>query len=429
MKQNNVHKLVDHLFRHESGKMVSMLTRTFGTENLEIVEDVVQDVLLQAMQLWPINGVPENPSAWLYRAARNKAIDVLRRNKYSVRLDTDEESTIADSASLFPDQIEEASQDEILKDDMLRMMFVCCHPGIPEENQITLILKVLCGFSTAEIAKAFLTSEDTISKRLYRTKEFFRARKIEFDVPSPTEVKGRTQGVLNSLYLLFNEGYNSTDSEELIRKDLMEEAMLLCRMLTENSLTQQPETFALMALMCFQSSRNDSRLSPEGEIILLPYQDRSKWNFGLISAGNEYMNKAAYGDSISKYHLEAAIAFEHCIAETYENTNWTRILELYERLCRLSSSPILELNKAVATMQVHGPNEALKALTNIHDKKKIETYYIYHSLLGEIYSRLDRKVEAQGEFNAAMKLTKSEVERKLIRAKISAVTSKDVTAN
>jgi len=421
MSQNNVDKLVDHLFRHESGKMVSVLTRTFGTENLEIVEDVVQDVLLQATQLWPVNGIPDNPSAWLYRAARNKAIDVLRRNKRSVRLDIDEESTIPDLAPLLPDQIDEASQEEIVKDDMLRMMFVCCHPGIPEENQTMLILKVLCGFSTAEIARAFLTSEDTISKRLYRAKEFFRSHRIEFEVPSPTEVKGRTDRVLNSLYLLFNEGYNSTDSEELIRKDLMEEALLLCNMLTENPLTQQPEVFALMALMCFQSSRNDSRLSPEGEIILLPYQDRSKWNFGLISVGNEYMNKAAYGDSISKYHLEAAIAFEHCTAESYEKTNWVRILELYEWLCRISSSPILELNKAVATMQVHGPQEALKALTGIQDRKKIETYYIYHSLLGELYSRLDRRTEAQEEFEAAMELTKSEVERKLMRTKISAV--------
>jgi len=419
MKDNNVDKLVDHLFRHESGRMVSVLTRTFGTENLEIVEDVVQDALLQATQLWPINGVPDNPSAWLYRAAKNKAIDVLRRNVHSVRLDIDEEFTIADSAPLLPDQIDEAVQDEIVKDDMLRMMFVCCHPGIPEENQITLILKVLCGFSTVEIARAFLTSEDTISKRLYRTKEFFRAHKIEFEVPSTGEIKGRTDGVLNSIYLLFNEGYNSTDSEELIRKDLMEEAMLLCKMLTENPLTQQPETFALMALMCFQSSRSDSRLSPEGEIILLPYQDRSKWNFELIAVGNEYMSRAAYGDSISKYHLEAAIAFEHCAAESYDKTNWSRILELYEWLCRISLSPILELNKAVATLHVHGAAEALKVLEVIQEKKKIESYYLYHSLLGELFSRLDRDAEARREFEIAMEMTKSETEKKLMASKIS----------
>ncbi len=422
MKDSNVEKLVDHLFRHESGRMVPMLTRTFGTENLEIVEDVVQDALLQATQLWPVNGIPDNPSAWLYRAARNKAIDVLRHRKHSVRLGIDEESILPDSTALFPDLMDEAVQEEIVIDDMLRMMFVCCHPAIPEENQITLILKVLCGFSTAEIARAFLTSEDTISKRLYRTKEFFRAHKIEFEIPSPDEVKSRTDGVLNSIYLLFNEGYNSTDSEELIRKDLMEEAMFLCKMLTENTLTQQPETFALMALICFQSSRNDSRLSPEGEIILLPYQDSSKWNFGLVSVGNEYMSKAAYGESISKYHLEAAIAFEHCTAESFEKTNWTRILELYEWLCRISSSPISELNKAVATMQVKGAEAGLRVLTNIQDKKKLESYYLYHSLLGEIYVRLDRGTEARREFETASRLTKSETERKLLRGKLSGKT-------
>ncbi|HUI31873.1 MAG TPA: sigma-70 family RNA polymerase sigma factor [Candidatus Acidoferrales bacterium] len=428
MEDNNVDKLVDHLFRHESGKMVSVLTRTFGTENLEIVEDVVQDALLQATQLWPVNGIPNNPSAWLYQAARNKAIDVLRRNNHSVRLETEEESSLPDADSLLPGMIDEAGQEEIVKDDMLRMMFVCCHPAIPEENQITLILKVLCGFSTAEIARAFLTSEDTISKRLYRTKEFFRSHKIEFAVPLPNKLKSRIDGVLNSIYLLFNEGYNSTDSEELIRKDLMEEAILLCKMLTENPLTSQPETFALMALMCFQSSRNDSRLTPEGEIILLPDQDRSKWDFELIAAGNEFMNKAAYGDSVSKYHLEAAIAFEHCTAESFDRTNWARILELYEWLCRVSSSPVLELNKAVATMQVHGAAEALRLLVNIRDKKKIETYHIYHSLLGEIYCRLDRKGDAREEFEIAERLTGSETERRLMREKISAIARLEAAA-
>jgi RNA polymerase sigma-70 factor (ECF subfamily) len=227
--------------------------------------------------------------------------------------------------------------------------------------------------------------------------------------------------VLNSIYLLFNEGYNSIDSEEFIRKDLMEEAMLLCGMLTESSLTQQPETFALMALMCFQSSRNDSRLTPEGEIILLPYQDRSKWDFGLIAMGNDYMNRAAYGDSLSRYHIEAAIAFEHCTADSFEKTNWVRILELYEWLCRFSSSPIMQVNRAVAIMQVHGPGKALMALAEIRDREKVDTYYIYHSLLGEIYSGLDRKAEARGEFEIAMELTKSETEKKLMRAKISAI--------
>ena len=338
MNRDNIDKLVDHLFRHEAGKMISVLTRTFGTENIDLAE--VQDALLQAAQVWPVRGIPDNPSAWLYRAAKNGAIDILRRNDRSIRFSGPDETSIPDPGTPLQEAIEEAWDEELIKDDMLRMMFACCHPGIPEENQVTLILKTLCGFSTAEIARAFVTSEDTISKRLYRTKRFFRQNKIGFDVPPADQLKQRTDAVLNSIYLLFNEGYNSTDSERLVREDLMEEAMLLCRMLSENPITQIPDTFALMALMCFHAPRNATRVSPAGDIVLLQYQDRSKWNFDLISLGNEYMAKSASGDSASNYHIEAAIAFEHCTAESFEKTNWKRILELYEWLCSTAPSPI-----------------------------------------------------------------------------------------
>ena len=333
----DVNQLTDHLFRHESGKMVAVLTKIFGTENLETSEDVVQQTFIDAMQVWKIKGVPENPSAWLFRVAKNKAIDVIRRNKHSVQYDfSDSERILLTSEYSLSITMENLMKQELVNDDMLRMMFACCHPEISEENQITLILKTLCGFSTAEIAKTFLNGEDTISKRLYRTKEFFRTRKIKLEIPSVDELKVRTDAVLNSIYLLFNEGYNSTDSENLIREDLIGEAMMLCRLLAENIHTQQPETFALMALMCFHASRSESRLTPEGDIILLPYQDRSKWNKDLITEGNNYMNKAAFGETISTYHLEAAIAYEHCSAENFSKTNWKRILELYEWLCAVA---------------------------------------------------------------------------------------------
>ncbi len=398
--------------------MVSVLTRTFGTGNIDLAEDVVQDALLQAAQVWPVRGIPDNPSAWLYRAAKNRAIDVLRRNDRSVRFSAPDESSVPDQGTPLQEAIEEAWDEDLVRDDMLRMMFVCCHPGIPEENQTTLILKTLCGFSTAEIARAFVTSEDTISKRLYRTKQFFRQNKIRFDVPPPEELKGRTEAVLNSIYLLFNEGYNSTDSDKLVREDLMDEAMLLCKMLSENPLTQVPDTFALMALMCFHASRNATRISPAGDIVLLPNQDRSKWNFDLIALGSEYMAKSASGSSVSGYHIEAAIAFEHCTAKTYETTNWKRILDLYEWLCKSFPSPISELNRAVAVMRVHGPAEALEAVNAIADGKRLESYYLYHSLIGEIYSRLDRTEEARREFKIALRQTKSDVERRLLEQKI-----------
>ncbi|MEP7168119.1 MAG: DUF6596 domain-containing protein, partial [Bacteroidota bacterium] len=375
-----------------------------------------------ALHVWKLKGVPDNPSAWLFRVAKNKAIDIIRRNKHSVQYDfSDNERKLLTSEYTLAFTMDNLFSETLVKDDLLRMMFTCCHPEISEENQITLILKTLCGFSTAEIAKAFLTSEDTVSKRLYRTKEFFRQQKIKLEIPSVDELKSRTEAVLNSIYLLFNEGYNSTHSEELIRKDLIAEAMMLCKLLTENKNTQQPETFALMALMCFHSSRSDSRLSSEGEIILLPYQDRSKWNVNLISDGNEYMNKAAFGNSLSAYHLEAAIAFEHCSAESFSKTNWKRILELYEWLCKISSSPVSELNKAVAVMQVHGASAALTSLENIKDKKKIETFYLFHSLMGELNSRLNNLIEAKKYFEKAIQLTQSETEKKMLNEKIIAL--------
>jgi RNA polymerase sigma-70 factor (ECF subfamily) len=309
----------------------------------------------------------------------------------------------------------------LIKDDQLRMMFTCCHPGISQENQVTLILKTLCGFSTSEIAKAFLTSEDTVSKRLYRAKDFFRQHKIQFIIPNVDELKSRTETVLNAVYLLFNEGYNSTEKKELIRQDLIDEAMLLGKLLAENMHTQLPEVYALMALMCFHSARSESRLTAEGEIILLPYQDRSKWNQELIKMGNDYMNQAAFGDNISTYHLEAAIAYEHCTAGSFGNTNWQLILEWYNYLCNISLSPITALNRIVAVMQVHGAEKALQQIEEIEEKKKLEAFYLYHALLGEIYTRLNQLVKAKEYFETAIRLTKSEAERKVLKEKIVSV--------
>ena len=400
--------------------MVSVLTKIFGAENLETAEDVVQQTFIDAMQVWKLKGVPDNPSAWLYRVAKNKAIDVIRKNKHSQLYDfSDSERVLLKSEYTLATTMENLWKEELVKDDMLRMMFACCHSDISEENQITLILKTLCGFSTAEIAKTFLTSEDTVSKRLYRTKEFFRQNKIKMEIPSEHELKKRTDAVLNSIYLLFNEGYNSTHSDELIRKDLIEEAMLLCKLLTENKGTQLPEVFALMALMCFHSSRIASRLTPEGEIILLSRQDRSKWNYNLISEGNTYMDKAAFGNKISSYHIEAAIAFEHCIADSFEKTNWKRILELYDWLCKSNPSDITEINRAVVILKLHGASAALTALNDLKDKNKTENYYLYQSLLGEIYREQNSKAKAKSHYERAIILTHSDKEKKLLNEKIS----------
>lgn len=396
--------------------MVSVLTKIFGIANLEMVEDVVQETFLSAFQNWVENGIPENPPAWLFSVARNKALNILKHNKFSVS--TDFSDSASDPTPTPFSLLDNFYKTELINDDMLRMMFACCDPNISQKNQIIIILKLLCGFSTAEIAKAFLTNEETISKSLYRTKEFYRDKKISFDLPTEVELRKRTESVLASIYLIFNEGYNSTEAPEIIRNDLIYEALYLCKLLSENKHTRIPETYALMALICFHASRVESRLTAEGEIILLSEQDRIKWNEELIEKGNELMNRSAFGFTISNYHLEAAIAFEHCRAKTFGDTNWSRIVELYDKLIENSPSPVTELNKAAAIMQKDGADAALHLIENINDKKKLQSYYLYHSLLGEIHSRLNNKNKAKEFYKSAVKLTRSETVKKWLKNKI-----------
>jgi RNA polymerase sigma factor (sigma-70 family) len=420
--RNNIEAIADHFFRHEAGKMVAVLTKIFGTEHLQTAEDVMQETLLHALSVWKLQGIPQNPSAWLFRVAKNKAIDIVRRNKYSVNYDfSDTERILLTSEYTMGMTMEHLWTDEVINDELLQMMFACCHPGISEENQVTLILKTLCGFSTAEIARAFLLPEDSVAKRLYRAKEFFRKEKIRLSLPPVSEIKQRTLGVLDAIYLLFNEGYNSTSSEALIREDIMKDAIMLAKLLAQNEHTQIPEVYALLALMHFHFSRSAGRLNPSGGIILLHQQNRSKWDWDMIAQGNVYMNKAAGGNALSAYHIEAAISFEHCIAENFESTDWAKILEYYNWLCQMSPSPTIALNRAIIILKLHGPEKALQEVNNIRDKATLERYYLYHSLLGEIYVGLNNGELAKKSFEAAIGLTQSGAERTLLKEKIAAL--------
>lgn len=415
---DNISKLTDQLFRHEAGKLISVLTKIFGTQNLQLAEDVVQETFISVLQTWRIRGVPDNPGAWLFRSAKNKAIDIIRKKKYAIQMDfSDTERELYKSEYTLITVMNTMWAGEAIEDDLLKMMFACCHEEINIENQITLILKTLCGFTTAEIAKAFVTSEDSISKRLYRTKEFFRKERIRPEFPNPNQIKNKTNAVLKSIYLLFNEGYNSTHSDELIRKDLLEQAMYLCGLLCNNKHTQLPEVYAAMALMCFHAARIESRTNIEGEIILLEHQDRSLWDTAMIEEGNEYMNKAAYGDTISSYHLEAAIAYEHCIAPSFEQTNWHQILSYYDLLTTLHPTAIVMLNRLTVFYKIGGAKETLKELEQSPFKNEWENHYLYHSLIGEIFSNID-KLKAKISFETAISLTKSEVEQRLLQRKI-----------
>lgn len=419
--ERNILKLSDDLFRHEAGKMVALLTKIFGTENLDLSEDVVQDTFLTAMRVWTLNGVPDNPSGWLFRTAKNKAIDVLRKNKFSSQIDfSDPERVLLKSEYTLTTVIDTLWRDDDIQDDLLRMMFACCHPEISEENQITLILKTLCGFSTGEIAKAFLTSEDTVSKRLYRTRAFFRKKKIKPGFPEPAQLKNRIQAVLRTVYLIFNEGYNATHTSELIRKDVLDQAMYLCKLLAGNPATQLPEVYAALALMCFHASRIDSRMSEQGEIILLAQQNRGSWNTQLIAEGNEYLNRAAFGDSISSYHAEAAIAYEHCLAKTFEQTNWRNILTYYDLLAAIHPNSVVALHRLTVIYKVFGMIRTLEEIELSEYKAEWEKNYLYYALLGDLYAGTD-PLKSREYFQNAGSMTKSEAEKKLLTRKIEAL--------
>ena len=411
----NVSHLVDHLFRHESGKMIAVLSRLLGLQNIEIAQDIVQDTLLQAMSAWSYKNIPDNPSGWLYRVAKNKAIDFLRREK-KFREISPQYGYLLQSEYTLSSTVNNLFLENEIQDSQLRMMFACCHPAIAEESQIALTLKTLCGVSVNEIAKAFLTSEDTIAKRIYRAKEKIKSEKIELVVPQSHELSLRTDTVLKSLYLLFNEGYNSSNPDKLIREDLCEEAIRLCFLITQHPLTAYPRSKALLALMCFQASRIDARLDDNNNIILLKHQDRGKWNRSLMSRGFELMEESTEPFEVSTYHLEAAIASQHATARTFDQTDWKSIYHLYEMLYQLQPNPVVAMNKAIASAYAIGRQNALNELQKI---KGLEHHHLYYATVGEIYFDLDKKTEAKKFYQKALELTSSTYEQQLLMNKIN----------
>lgn len=413
-EKKEVNKIVDHLFRHESGKMVAVLTRIFGFKNIEQAEDVVQDTIIRALETWKYGRIPDNPQAWLYRTAKNKAIDLIRRQQVKHKIDNDLTALLKSEYTLSAAINEMFTENEI-KDSQLRMMFACCHSSFAAEGQITLMLKTLCGLSAREIGHAFLSNEETITKRLYRIKEKIRSENLTLDYPGADAMVSRTDTVLKTLYLLFNEGYNSSHPEKLIREDLCEEAMRLCILLTENSKTNLPQTNALLALMCYHISRFSTRLDDKGFIVLLKDQDRSQWNKFLIQKGNEYMQHSAEGEMIHDFHIEAAIASVHANALTYDETNWQMILQLYDALLERTHNPMVALNRCVVLGEIDGPQPAIDELEAM---KGFEGNCYYNTALGEMYLRAGDGSKAKQIFNKALSLTSSHAETELIMRKI-----------
>ena len=412
-------QLVDHLFRHEAGKMIAVLTRIFGIHNLELVEDTVQETFLKALQVWKYRQVPDNPSAWLMQVARNRTIDLIRRQQ---KLTDISEELATRFRSDTEHTIEQFFLDTEIADSQLRMIFTCCHPALNPEDQVALTLKTVSGFGVAEIAKALVSTEATIQKRLYRAKEYIKKHSVRFEIPMGVGLQDRLDVVFTVLYLLFNEGYNSSKADELIRYDLCAEAMRLCKLLSEHKVGARPSTYALLSLMCFQASRFDSRIGEDNTIILLQQQDRSKWNQELIRMGYYYLNLSSDGDQLSVYHIESAIAAEHCLSPDFASTNWQSLLYLYDCLLAHKPIPIVQLNRSILLAQLGDLPAAIDAILDIAGiDDLLRHHYIYSAVLGDLYGRAGNTAEARRLLDMAFHLTSSLAEKKLLQDKMLAL--------
>jgi RNA polymerase sigma-70 factor (ECF subfamily) len=394
-------QVVEHFFRHESGRLHGALTRLLGPGNLSLIEDVAQGALLQAMRTWSIGGVPANPSAWITRVAINLARDTLRHRRMS---SSKEPNIITHHEQMLPDAPPVGDGETEIRDDALRLMFVCCHPSLTADAQVVLALKVLCGFSTAEIARAFLSSEAAIEKQLTRTKQRIRDANIGFDIPEGDELAPRLDGVLAALYLLFNEGYKASAGERLLREELCQEAIRLTTLLVEHPAGNTPRSHALLALMLLTSARFPSRVDEHGDLLRLDDQDRSQWDSALIARGLVHLNAAAEGTDLSEYHVQAGIAACHCTAPDYESTNWQRIVRHYDDLERIKPSPIVSLNRAVAIAHLHGAQAGLEVLAAITNRDRLDSHYLLHAVTGEFHWRLKNHQAAAESFRRALQL-------------------------
>ncbi len=412
-----VSQAVEHLFRHESGKMVAILTGIFGIEHLTLAEDVVQEALARALQTWPFYGVPKNPSAWIMRASRNLALDVVRRQK-TFRDKEPEIARLMERENPAPDAAIFTEQE--IADDRLRMMFVCCHPQIPADAHVPLALKTLCGFSITEISRAFLTTDAAIAKRLTRAKQKIREAQIPFEIPAGAELTRRLDGVLQSLYLLFNEGYKASGGDKLIREDLCHEAIRLTGSLAAHPAGNQPRTHALLALMLLNAARLPARVDAGGNILRLQEQDRGRWDQSMIARGMFHFSQSAAGSEITGYHLEAGIAACHCGARDYESTDWRQILSLYDQMVERDDSSVAALNRAVAVANVHGPQAGLEALAKVRKRKELSSYYLLYAVLGEFESQLNHPRAAADYFDQSLKLAGIKSEQAFLSGRLLA---------
>jgi len=404
--------------------MVAVLTRIFGVHNLSLAEDVVQDAFCRALEVWSIRGMPENPSAWLIATAKNRALDVLRRQR-TARTFAPELGRLLETEWTLAPIVQELFEPEAIKDDQLRMMFSCCHPRLPEEAQVALVLHILCGFSTSEIAAAFVSSRAAIEKRISRAKKVLAGSKTLFDLSGSAALPARLSAVHRALYLLFSEGYHGASPESAVRTDLCHEAMRLAALLLQNPITATPATYALSALMCLDAARLPGRLDSAGNLSSLFDQDRSLWDRQLLAEGQKLLELSATGSELTAYHLEAAIAFAHTSAPSAEATDWAAIVSLYDRLMAIGRSPIVALNRAIAVAQYQGPERGLEEIRAIPGSQRLALYPFYHAALGVFELRSSRPAIAAEHFRAALALARNPMERHFLENRLRACEGTD----
>lgn len=410
---------MDHLFRRESGRMVAVLTRIFGVQNLSLVEDVVQDAFCRALEVWAFRGVPENPSAWLMTTAKNRALDLLRRER-TARTHEPEISRLLHSEWTLAPTIAEMFSDSAIQDDELRMMFTCCHPRLPQEAQVMLVLHILCGFSIDEVAAAFVTSHTAVEKRIPRAKKILAGSKTMFDTQAPAELSARLPAVQRALYLLFNEGYHGASAECVVRFELCQEAMRLIAMLLQHALGATPASYALASLMCLNRARLPARMDSSGKLNSLFDQDRSLWDKKLVEEGLNLLELSATGSEITEYHIEAAIAAEHAVAPNMEETDWGKIVSLYDSLMNICPSPIIALNRAIAIGQREGAERGREALREIARSDRLAKYPFYHAAFGESELQTGHRERASKHFSKALQLSRNPIERQFFERRLRA---------
>ena len=398
--------------------MVAAVTRVMGVHNLALAEDVVQEAFCRALEVWKFRGLPENPAAWLMLTAKNCALDAVRRER-TARKFAPELGRLLESEWTVAPMVEELFANHALKDDLLRMMFTCCHPKLPEEAQVAVVLNILCGFSADEVAGAFLSTHAAIEKRIQRAKKVLAASKSLFDLTTEADVSARLPAVHRALYLLFNEGYHGASTENAVRTELCREATRLATILSKHPHGATPTTNALCALMCFNAARLPGRVDASGGLVPLFDQDRSQWDSQLISEGVVFMDHSAVGTELSEYHLEAGIACVHASAASSADTDWAAIVYLYDQLRSICKSPVVELNRAIAVAQVEGPDKGIEEILAIADKDRLTEYLFFSAALGELQIRAKRFSLALEHFRVAHRLARNPMELRFIEARIA----------